>query len=68
MVGSSADTMRISMDKSLTRNLVSKNGVTVAPGELVRYGEKPTIPYPFIVKPNSEDNSSGVSLVETRKR
>mgnify|MGYP001220721622 FL=1 len=67
MVGSSADTMRISMDKSLTRNLVSKNGVTVAPGELLRYGEKPTIPYPFIVKPNSEDNSSGVSLVEDEK-
>ena len=67
MVGSSADTMKISMDKSLTRNLVSKNGVRVARGELVRYGESPTIPYPFIVKPNSEDNSSGVSLVEDEK-
>lgn len=67
MVGSSADSMKISMDKSLTRNLVSQNGVRVARGELLSYGERPTIPYPFIVKPNSEDNSSGVSLVEGEK-
>ncbi|MDC3159912.1 D-alanine--D-alanine ligase [Pseudomonadota bacterium] len=67
MVGSSAETMKISMDKNLTRNLVSQNGVTVAPGELLRYGERPSISYPFMVKPNSEDNSSGVSLVEDEK-
>ena len=67
MVGSLADTMKTSMDKSLTRNLVSQNGVTVAPGELLSCGDKPTIPYPFMVKPNSEDNSSGLSLVEDEK-
>lgn len=67
MVGSSADTMKISMNKSLTRNLVSQNGVRVARGELLSYGESPTIPYPIMIKPNSEDNSSGVSLVEGGK-
>lgn len=67
MVGSSADTMKISMNKSLTRNLVSQNGVRVARGELLSYGESPTIPYPIMIKPNSEDNSSGVSLVEEGK-
>ncbi len=67
MVGSSADTMKTSMDKNLTRNLVSQNGVRVARGELLNCDESPTIPYPFIVKPNSEDNSSGLSLVEGEK-
>ena len=63
MVGSTADVMKKSIDKNLSRNLVSQNNVTVAPGELLRQGCKPKIPYPIIVKPNSEDNSSGVSLV-----
>lgn len=67
MVGSTAETMRASINKSTSRKLVSHIGVKVAPAELIVQKKKPTISYPFIVKPNSGDNSSGVSLVQTEK-
>ena len=62
MVGSSADTMKISMNKSLTRNLVSQNAELEARGELLSWVVKsPTIPYPTKAMFHSEEQFSGVS-------
>ena len=39
-------------------------GTPVPRGEVLRAGERPTLPPPVIIKPCSEDNSMGVALVE----
>lgn len=55
--------MAIAAHKAKAKAIVAAAGVKVPKGELLRRGDSPTILPPAIVKPNSADNSFGVSLV-----
>lgn len=64
VVGARSDCTALAINKSHTRNIVSAVGVKVAKAQLLRQGETLTLQPPFVVKPNSEDNSLGVTLVQ----
>jgi len=67
-VGNKEDTILIAIDKGLTKDALKKAGVQVPKGEILTKGDNETpqekIMYPCIVKPASEDNSLGLSLVK----
>jgi D-alanine-D-alanine ligase len=64
VVGSPAHCTAIAANKAQTRSVVADAGVCVAKAQQLRQGETITMQPPFIIKPNSEDNSLGVTLVE----
>merc|ERR1711924_404156 len=55
----------LSTNKAHTRAVMDVAGTPVARGEVLRQGGKPSLPLPFILKPCSEDNSMGITLVKT---
>ncbi|VEP14431.1 D-alanine--D-alanine ligase [Hyella patelloides LEGE 07179] len=63
VVGAKSDCNALATNKSHTRNIVSAAGVRVAKAQQLKRGETLTMQPPFVVKPNSEDNSMGVTLV-----
>jgi D-alanine-D-alanine ligase len=63
VVGSPSHCTALATNKAQTRNVVSASGVRVAAAQQLRQGDTLTMKPPFIVKPNSEDNSLGVTLV-----
>lgn len=65
VVGSPAHCTALASNKAQTRNVVEAMGVPVAKAQQVRPGDTVKLQLPFIVKPNSEDNSLGLSLVKT---
>ena len=65
VVGAKSDCSSLTTNKSYTRNIVSAAGVKVAQGQLLTKGDKLKMKPPFVVKPNSEDNSTGITLVRT---
>ncbi|WP_310768674.1 D-alanine--D-alanine ligase [Mycobacterium sp. Z3061] len=65
-IGNAPDVMEIAADKATTRAIVAAAGVAVPAGEVVRAGERTTLPLPVVVKPVMADNSVGVSLVDTQ--
>ncbi len=64
VVGSPSHCTAIATNKAQTRSIVSASGVRVAKAQLIRQGDTITMKPPFIVKPNCEDNSLGVTLVK----
>jgi D-alanine-D-alanine ligase len=61
--GSSAEALQISRDKSLSKQLVEKHGVTVAQDLLIRPGEivrAPACGFPLLVKPQYGDGSDSI--------
>lgn len=63
VVGSPSSCTALATNKAQTKSVVSASGVRVAKAQLLRRGDTVTMEPPFIVKPNSEDNSLGVTLV-----
>ena len=63
LVGAPAGVAALATSKSWTRDIVAAAGVAVAPGERLGPGARPGLAPPFVVKPDSEDNSLGVSVV-----
>ena len=63
VVGSPSHCTALATNKAQTRSVVSASGVRVAKAQQLRQGDTLTMKPPFIVKPNSEDNSLGMSLV-----
>ncbi len=63
VVGSPSHCTALGTNKAHTRSVVSASGVLVAKAQQLRQGDLLTMQPPFIVKPNSEDNSLGVTLV-----
>lgn len=62
-VGNPPDVMALAADKAKTRAVVSAAGVMVPPGELLRFGDRPQITPPAVIKPVNTDNSLGLALV-----
>ena len=65
LVGCDSASMALSTNKSRAKAVMAAAGTPVPAGELLRAGERPSMPCPIIVKPCSEDNSMGVSLCRT---
>lgn len=63
VVGPDLRATSLATDKSKTKNLLSLAGVLVANSQELRKGEKVKLKPPLVIKPNSEDNSVGVSLI-----
>ncbi len=55
--------MAIAADKAMARAIVAAAGVAVPAAQLLRRGDAATLALPVVVKPNTADNSDGVSLV-----
>lgn len=69
VVGSTAKCTAIAANKAQTKAIVSNYGVRVAKGQLLRKEDETIILSlnpPFIVKPNIEDNSMGLTLVREK--
>ncbi len=64
IVGSPSQCTALATNKAQTRSVVSASRVRVAKAQQLRRGDTVTMKPPFIVKPNAEDNSLGVMLVE----
>lgn len=63
VVGSPAHCTALATHKAHTRSVVATAGVRVAAAQHLHPGELVTMQPPFVVKPTSEDNSLGVTLV-----
>jgi D-alanine-D-alanine ligase len=63
LVGSPSHCTALATNKAQTKSVVSAAGVRVAKAQVIRPGEPVTMKPPLIVKPNSEDNSLGMTLV-----
>ncbi|MDY6805474.1 MAG: D-alanine--D-alanine ligase [Cyanobacteriota bacterium] len=63
VVGSPPGCTALATNKAQTKSVVSASGVRVAKAQLLGRGDTVAMEPPFIVKPNSEDNSLGVTLV-----
>ncbi len=55
--------MALAADKAKAKAIVAAAGVRVARSEFAQPGEPTCLPFPVVVKPNTSDNSAGVSLV-----
>lgn len=62
-IGGSVDAMTLTTHKGRSKAVVAAAGVPCAASETLRAGDKPTLSFPYIVKPCSEDNSMGISVV-----
>jgi len=67
--GSGVRASAVGMDKSMTKILVEREGVPVAPGISIRKGQGAVIPntlkWPLVVKPIDQGSTVGVSIVHT---
>jgi len=71
VVGSPGHTAAISQDKFLTKTICENAGILVPNGQLIKISDQndtaQMLDFPVIVKPNSADNSDGLSLVQDKK-
>ena len=67
LVVATASVSGLATSKLWTRDVVASAGVNVARGERVQRGDTPSIDFPFVVKPDSEDNSLGISFVDSEE-
>jgi len=63
LVGNTAEVMALTADKANAKAIAAAAGVPVPPGEVLRWGQLPTVTLPAVVKPVDGDNSLGISLV-----
>ncbi len=63
VVGSPSHCTALAANKAQTRSVVETAGIRVAKAQQIHPGDKVTLEPPLIIKPNSEDNSLGVTLV-----
>merc|ERR1719300_1583957 len=62
VIGCDAASMALSANKAQTKAVMQAAGVRVPEAELLKPGDRPSIPPPFVLKPCREDNSAGVSM------
>ena len=62
--GSSSSSCRLSFNKFISRELLSKNNIKIPLGEKIKRGDLPSIDYPLIIKPPTEGSSVGCHLVK----
>ncbi|MGF1535955.1 MAG: D-alanine--D-alanine ligase [Elainellaceae cyanobacterium] len=65
-IGNPPELMALTTQKHKAKAIVAAAGVKVPQGELLRRGETPTLQPPVVVKPDSTDNSFGITFVKDR--
>jgi len=66
LVGQSPECMALITDKQQTKGVAKAAGVPVPEGELLYSAtQTPTVPFPFVLKPCCEDNSMGITKVDS---
>lgn len=63
--GEGAAASRVAFDKILSKERFAANGVATPGYEVIRAGERPTLPLPLVVKAPRQGSSVGVYLVRT---
>ncbi|MEL6548851.1 MAG: D-alanine--D-alanine ligase [Pseudomonadota bacterium] len=63
VVGAPAAVAGLATSKLWTRDVAASAGVEVAPAERLFGAARPTLAVPYVVKPDDEDNSIGISVV-----
>ena len=63
LLGSTGYTMGLATDKHKTKKIINRAGLNVADGTLVHNGQIPRLKFPFILKPNKQDNSTQHTLL-----
>ncbi len=68
--GSDPKTSAITMDKDLTKKILSAEGITVPQGKTLKFPEKEpgTLDFPVVVKPATEGSSVGVFIVNNNQQ
>ena len=66
--GAGAETSRICFDKTLSKEVFVAGNVPTPQSEVIRPGQKPTLPLPLVVKPPREGSSVGVEIVREAAR
>ena len=70
--GSGVRASAVGMDKAMTKVVVEREGVPVAPGITIRKGQGTVVPknlrWPLVVKPVDQGSTVGVSIVHTRQQ
>lgn len=61
--GSGVLASALAMDKLASKRMFIQEGLRVPEFEVIRKGESPTLPMPFVVKPVREGSSIGVNIV-----
>lgn len=64
MIGCSGEALALSNNKARTKACAEMAGVPVPKSEILRLGDKPALPFPFVIKPTEEDNSQGITVVD----
>lgn len=65
--GSGIQASALAMDKRLTKEILSKNGIRVAEGRFVTNADQEVdLKPPLVVKPNAEGSTVGLSFVESQ--
>lgn len=67
-IGPRIEASVLSFNKALTKIYAQNIGVKTLPYEVIKRGEKPSLAYPFIVKPLRLGSSLGVSVVESPEK
>jgi D-alanine-D-alanine ligase len=63
--GEGAEGSRIAFDKILTKRVLADAGIATPRWEVLRAGDKPKLPLPFVVKAPRQGSSVGVHLVHS---
>ncbi|MBN9502493.1 MAG: UDP-N-acetylmuramate--L-alanine ligase [Armatimonadetes bacterium 55-13] len=67
--GSGIQASALAMDKGLTKQILSAQGIRVPEGQLVTAKDQVIdLPLPLVVKPNAEGSTVGLSFVETKEQ
>lgn len=61
--GEGAEESRVAFDKILTKKSLQKAGVPTPRSEILRAGERPSIPLPIVIKAPRQGSSVGVHLI-----
>ena len=61
--GEGAEESRIAFDKILTKQALQRAGVPTPRSEILRKGERPTLPLPIVIKAPCQGSSVGVHLI-----
>ncbi len=57
---------RCAFDKILSKREFSKHGVTTPHWEIIRAGEAPTLPLPYVIKPPRQGSTVGIEIVREK--
>lgn len=63
--GEGAEGSRIAFDKILSKKRFLEEGIPTAPFEILKFGERPKMPLPYVIKASREGSAIGIHIVKT---